>query len=606
MIHAAFVCLLLLGPVEVPPGEISPREPQDTANTLRLPQGFSATLFAGEPDLVQPISFAIDDRGRLWVAENLSYPNWSPQGKDRIVMFEDVDGDGRFDTQKLFYDRLNYVTGVEVGFGGVWIVSPPSLIFIPDRDGDCEPDGPAEILLDGFGHQGVHNLANGFTWGPDGWLYGGHGGSSFSRLGKPESPDSERVDFDGGVWRYHPTLHIFEGFAEGTTNPWGVDFNDEGQAFISNCVTPHLYHVIQGAHYQRRRDSPLSVHAYGRIDTIADHLHWVGSDWAKSRGGTPEQIAAGGGHAHAGAMIYLGDSFPDTFRGSMFMCNIHGSRINSDILVRRGSGYVGRHGPDLATASDPWFRGLGLQTGPDGSVFVSDWYDTGECHSRHPDRTNGRIYKIVYRDTERVTNLDLSRLDDRELVELQLAKNDWYVRHARRLLQERATAGRLTRETRAGLLKILNEHPDVTRKLRALWALHVTGGLDLESRLELLGNAHHYIRAWVIQLELEDRRVSGPFLDKLGELAVEDPSPLVRLYLAAALQRLPLEQRWGIAEALIVHDEDAFDHNLPCMVWYGIEPLVAADPERAAALLLNARIPLVREFIARRLASLAP
>src|SRR3954471_18322958 len=324
-----------------------PRSPAETVKALRVPEGFHVTLFAGEPDLRQPIGFCFDDRGRLWVAENTSYPNWKAEGSDRIVIFEDVDGDGRFDKRTVFYDKLNYVTGLEVGFGGVWVVSDPSLMFIPDKDGDDRPDGPPEVLLNGFGHQGVHNLVNGCTWGPDGWLYGGHGGSSSGRIGRPGAPDGERTFFDGGVWRYHPTKRVFEVVMEGTTNPWGLDFDDYGQGFIPNSVTPHLYQVIPGSHVERRRESPNSRYAYGVIDTIADHKHWVGGKWEDSRGGKTEQVVLGGGHAHCGLMVYLGDNWPDRYRNTIFMNNIHGDRMNNDLPERKGSGYVARHGTDF-------------------------------------------------------------------------------------------------------------------------------------------------------------------------------------------------------------------------------------------------------------------
>ena len=144
---------------------------------MTVPDGFQVTLFAGEPDVVQPIAFTIDDRGRLWVAEAYSYPRRVPddQANDRILIFEDTDGDGQFDTRKVFAEKLNLVSGLEVGFGGVWVGAAPHLLFIPDQDGDDRPDGPPQILLDGWGYQDTHETLNSFTWGPDGWLYGCHG-----------------------------------------------------------------------------------------------------------------------------------------------------------------------------------------------------------------------------------------------------------------------------------------------------------------------------------------------------------------------------------------------------------------------------------------------
>jgi putative membrane-bound dehydrogenase-like protein len=581
-----------------------PMAPEKTAGLLQAPEGFSVKLFAGEPDVTQPISFCIDDRGRIWVAENHSYPKWTPEGKDRIVILEDTDGDGRFDKRTVFCEGLTMITGIEVGFGGVWVIAPPRLLFIPDKDGDDKPDGPPVVLLDGFGNQGGHNIVNGFTWGPDGWLYAGHGRTSISDLGPPGTPANQRIHFDGGVWRYHPTRHVFEAFCDGTTNPWGVAFNDYGQAIITTCVDVHLYHAIQGAHYEPWRGRASSQYAYSRIDSIADHKHWVGTTYAEARSAKPEQIAMGGGHAHCGAMVYLGDSFPEAYRGTVFMSNLHGHRLNNDLLERKGSGYVAHHGTDFLTSEDRMFMALLIQYGPDGSVYVSDWYDRGECHTRNPHETSGRIYKVVYKDTP-FAKPDLGRLSDAELVKLQLHRNDWFVTHARRILQERA-AVRSEPNVHEALRSILEESPEIPRKLRALWALHVTGGLAEELRLKLLDHPDEYVRAWVLQLETEQKQLRAAARAKFVALAASDPSPVVRLYLAAACQRLPLEDRWDIVERLASHAEDAGDPNLPLMIWYASEALAAADLRRAVAFMKEARLPQLREFMSRRIASLAP
>ena len=298
---------------------------------MTVPPGFKVTLFAGEPDVVQPIAMAIDDRGRLWVAEAYSYPRRVPedQARDRILIFEDTDGDGRFDTRKVFADQLNLVSGLEVGFGGVWVGAAPQFLFIPDRDGDDRPDGPPQVLLDGWGQQDTHETLNTFTWGPDGWLYGCHGVFTHSRVGKPGTPDAERTPINAGIWRYHPTRHVFEVFAHGTSNPWGIDFDARGQMFITACVIPHLYHMIQGGRYERQAGQHFNPYTYDDIKTIADHRHYLG---ANPHGGNGRSDAAGGGHAHAGAMIYLGGAWPAEYRGSLFMNNIHGARINRDVL----------------------------------------------------------------------------------------------------------------------------------------------------------------------------------------------------------------------------------------------------------------------------------
>ena len=254
-------------------------DPEAAARAMTVPPGFRVSLFAGEPDVVQPIAMAIDDRGRLWIAEAYSYPRRvrDDQARDRILIFEDTDGDGRFDTRKVFADRLNLVSGLALGFGGVWVGAAPHLLFIPEKDGDDRPDGPPRVLLDGWALHDTHETLNTFTWGPDGWLYGCHGVFTHSLVGKPGTPRPERTPINAGIWRYHPTRHVFEVFAHGTSNPWGIDFDERGQMIITACVIPHLYHIAQGrAATSGRRASTSNPYTYDDIsETFArDHRHY--------------------------------------------------------------------------------------------------------------------------------------------------------------------------------------------------------------------------------------------------------------------------------------------------------------------------------------------
>ena len=581
-----------------------PLSPEEAAKSMIVPEGFHVTAFAGEPDVKQPVGFCFDDRGRLWVAEAYNYPNFGPRPGDRIVIFEDANNDGKFDKRTVFYDQLNYVTGIEVGFGGAWVMSPPNFYFIPDRDGDDVPDGKPEVLLDGFGtHANSHNLANGFAWGPDGWLYGTHGRTNFSRIAKPGTPDAERSQFDGGVYRYHPVKHTWEPYADGTTNPWGIDWDDFGEGFVSNCVNPHLFHVIQGAHYEPWRNRESSRFAYERIATIADHLHYLGTPDFHFGIGTPEEDTLGGGHAHCGTMVYLGDNWPDQYRNTVFMNNIHGKRVNNDVLKRAGSGYTASHAPDVIRSKDPWHMGVTIQYGPDGSVFFTDWSDTGECHSvRNTQRETGRIFKVTYGDAKPI-DVNVAKLSDEELVKLHLHRNDWHVRHARRVLQERAAAGRDMKQVRTELLKIFETHEEVPRKLRALWTLHAIGEIDDAFLFIHLNHSSEYVRGWVVRLLCENYQAGRTGVQRLASMAGSDTSAYVRLQLACALQRLLPSDRWEIASGLLKHAEDATDQNLPLMIWYGIEPLVDSDVPRFVELARDAAIPLVRNHIARRIAS---
>jgi putative membrane-bound dehydrogenase-like protein len=580
--------------------------PDKAAAAMTVPEGFSVQLFAGEPDVQQPIAFCLDDRGRLWVAEAYSYPIRRKDGeaKDRILIFEDTNGDGRFDKRTVFMEGLNLVSGLEVGFGGVWIGAAPYLLFVPCKEGEDKPSGPPQVLLDGWAYQDTHETLNTFRWGPDGWLYGCHGVFTHSRVGKPGTSKEERVPINAGVWRYHPTRHVFEVFAHGTSNPWGLDFDPHGQAFVEACVIPHAYHIIQGGRYQRQAGTHFNPYTFADIQTIADHLHWQGADQWKS---VASSGSSGGGHAHAGLMIYQGGAWPAEYKDDkLFMGNIHGHRFNTDVLHRKGSGFVASHGPDFLQANDAWARFINLQYGPDGNVYFIDWYDKQACHTTNADiwdRTNGRVYKVSYRGTKPVT-VDLGKLSDADLVQLQLHDNQWFVRHARRLLQERAARGTLDRPAvHAALDKIAFENADEVRRLRGLWTLHATGGLTAERIARALGDSNEYVRAWALQLALEGGEASPELLKRMTELARNDRSPVVRLYLASGLQRLPAAVRWDVLEELLAHGEDAADPNLPCMDWFAAEPLGGLDPARALALAGRAKLPSLLNFMVRRVAA---
>jgi putative membrane-bound dehydrogenase-like protein len=577
--------------------------PQEAARAMTVPPGFEVTLFAGEPDVVQPIAMAIDDRGRIWIAEAYSYPRRVPEkeAKDRILIFEDTDNDGRFDTRKVFADHLNLVSGLEVGFGGVWVGAAPEFFFIPDKDGDDRPDGPPQILLDGWGQHDTHETLNSFTWGPDGWLYGCHGVFTHSRVGKPGTPDSKRTPINAGIWRYHPTRHQFEVFAHGTSNPWGIDFDARGQLIITACVIPHLYHMIQGGRYERQGGQHFNPYTYDDIKTIADHRHFLGANPHAANG---RSDSAGGGHAHSGAMIYLGGAWPAEYNGSLFMNNIHGARLNRDLLTPSGSGFVGSHAPDFLLANDVWSQIISLKTGPDGSLFMIDWYDKNQCHHNDVnghDRTNGRIFKVRYGPAKPL-KVDLARAANQTLVEMQANPNEWYARHARRVLQERGPNAEVSR-----LLRDLNRanRDSAATQLRILLTLHAVGSLNdpgaIAGKLE---DSDATIRAWTIQLATEQGAPASSILSKFAELGRTDPSPLVRLYVASAAQRLPLRLRWDILAGLMSHAEDAADHNLPLMYWYAAEPLAAVDASRAAGLASSSKIALIQRSMARRIAAL--
>jgi putative membrane-bound dehydrogenase-like protein len=586
----------------------------EAAAAWKVPDGFRVSLFAGEPEVRQPIAMAFDARGRLWVAENYTYAeagvNFDAKLRDRIVIFEDTDGDHRADRRTVFWDQAERLTSIEIGYGGVWALCTPHLLFIPDRDGDDRPDGAPTVMLDGWNVANIrHNVVNGLRWGPDGWLYGRHGILATSRVGTPETAESERTPLNCSIWRFHPTEKRFEVVCHGTTNPWGMDWNAEGELFFINTVIGHLWHVIPGAHYKRMYGEDFNPHLYELIDQTADHVHWdtANETWTATRTGFSSGTdAAGGGHAHSGLMIYQGSNWPAEYQNDVFAINFHGRRLNRDRLERDGATFTAHHLPDAMQTADPWFRGIDLAEGPDGGVYVLDWSDTGECHDEDGvHRSSGRIFKITYDQPGPLPGpLDIRSKNPLELAELTLKSDAWQTRQALCMLYERRASG----EDMSGIDLLLLLH-DVQREsapcdpLQMLWVRNAIGhasGDELRGRL-----AHHNesYRAWCVRL-IADRTIDkDDDRETLETLAIKETSGLVLTYLSSALQRLPLEKRWTLATALAQHDEFADDRVLPLMIWYGIEPSVPENAKAAAEFAVNAKMPKLARFTARRLAS---
>ena len=605
----------------------------DALTKLRLPEGFRATLFAGDPDVRQPIAQCWDERGRLWVAENYTYSDGKERFdlklKDRIVIFEDADHDGKFDRRTVFTDDVQMLTSIERGFGGVWAMCPPHLLFIP-MDGD-KPAGPPQVVLDGFSTTAAsrHTFANGLKWGPDGWLYGRVGISSTSWIDVPGVPKEKRQPTAGGLWRYHPVTKVFEPYCHGTTNPWGSDWTKDHELLFINTVIGHGWQGIHGAHFKRMHGEDPYPFVYELIDQQADHYHWdTGKKWNDADGGRGGADSFGGGHAHVGMMIYQGENWPSQYRDQLMTLNLHGRRVNVESLERVGSALVMKHQPDILKSDDLWFRGIELSQGPDGAVTILDWSDIGECHDQDGiHRTSGRIFKVAY-GTPKQPDVDLTQATPAQLVDLQRSPNEWLVRMARWELRERAWQGADLSSTLPAWEKLAAE-ADPVLALNAHSTLRAMSAT--RSGTEPFAAAHraHYSPAAIVaekrpdvQARLIERELTEPLVRRNNSLAKyanhtgfipagdEQESALlqlasaphgqrVRLALAESLPHLTPTMRTLVAQHLLRYEQDTTDHNLPLLVWTGIRELPLTELANCAHV---CRVPQVTRLIARRLA----
>lgn len=613
----------------------------------QLPKGFSIQLFSSSPNIAQPIAGTFDRLGRLWLAENYTYAEL-PQRfnrtlRDRVVILQDANHDGIAEAPEVFFDQAELLASVEVGMGGVWLLCAPQLLFIPDRDLDGKPDAEPQVILDGFENQEVgHNLVNGLRWGPDGWLYGRHGIQATSHVGKPGTPHESRIPLNCCIWRYHPTYEKFEVVTQGTTNPWGHDWDQHGELFFINTVIGHLWHAIPGLHTERMYGEDLQPYLFHLTAQVADHYHWDRQfeAWMQQRDGmTPGTDAAGGGHAHSGLSIYHGYRWPAEYQGDIYTLNFHGRRVNRDELQTLGATYSATHTPDPFKTSDPWFRGIDLFCGPDDAMYMLDWSDLGECHENDGiHRSSGRIYRVDYEAP--ATPADNSAhapqwtvaevvklLNGTDLMEIGRLLHDqrpWVSRQARLRLQEHASGfGRQDAELSADLAKVKSQlwqaFQDATSsdlRFRLLTGMWATGQLTPAELTALLDHADPHVRVWAIRL-LTDSSVAGnqqrlaglalgslsnEVVGSLVQQAAVEHHGLVLTYLASAMRLMNPNDRWTMACQLAKHGEFKDDRVYPYLVWYGLEPSVSTHSTRIQEWFSVSKLPIVDQFVARRLA----
>ena len=557
-----------------PPGPAL--SPAEAIAKMTVPEGFSVELVASEPDIVNPVSMTIDERGRFWITESFEYPRRTPgPGKDRVKILEDTDADGKADKFSVFMEGLNIPSGIAVGHGGVWIANSPDILFVQDTDGDGKAD-TSEVVVTGFGRDDTHELPNSLTWGPDGWLYGLNGVFNPAHVvygpKNPNFEDGQKPwDFTCAMFRIHPKTREFQVFCEGTSNPWGIAFNDEGEAFISACVIDHLWHLTETGYYHRQ-GGPYPPFTW-KIESIVSHKH---------------QKAA-----YCGIHWYDSDAYPEQYRKKLYMGNIHGSCINSDSIERFESTYKATPEADLLSANDAWFMPVVQKTGPDGCLYILDWYDRYHCYqdaNRDPagiDRLKGRLYRLRYKDTPRAKPEDMAKLDDQALVTRLGSGNGYHRDIAQRLLTERMLLDSDHKQLVENLtLALFLPGPD-ERLMPALGVLSASNHLSNELSQALMKTGVVPVaKAWVVRSAADLDTLPKPISDAIFELR-NDPSPQVRLQVAIAAAKQ--ESIPTIPTLVAVLAQAGDDPLVPRIVWQNLHPLLEKQTAEFVAEVLTLR-----------------
>jgi len=618
---AAILCCTLAVADGLPPAE--------TVKQFKLPTDLDISLAVSEPQVAQPLSISFDDRGRMWVLQYLQYPipnglkavkvdqylrtqydkipappPRGPKGADRITIFEDTNGDGRVDQSKDFISDLNLASGFAIGHGGLFVVQPPYLLFYPDKNSDDIPDSDPEVLLTGFGMEDAHAFANSLTWGPDGWLYGVQGSTVTANI--------RGIGFQQGVWRYHPLTKQFELFAEGGGNSWGIDFDRFGNLFAAGNTVEPLCHHVQGAYYVKGfgKHGPLhNPHSYGYFQPVKHH-GYVGDSLT------------------GGFVLYQGGAFPERFNNQCIAPNIRHSAMRWNTVETRGSTFATRAAGDFITTKDIWFRPVDSTVGPDGALYVADWYDNFIAHWTKngdgkkwyiPHREDGRIWRVAPETVKSIPSdsFNLSKLSSDQLIDMMVQHaskpqgNIWYARQARRILAERRDQLILPRLQE---LALTNKNQQIA--LQALWALYVSDGLNDSIAIKLLDNQHEYVRAWTIRL-LGERPGKTKFITEdtatidasFGSVfehhARSDDSIIVRSQLACTAKRLPGKQSLRIANELLQHDQDLADPFFSLLIWWAIEDKAVTHQKQVLDLVKTPAAwqqPMISQQIIERLA----
>jgi putative membrane-bound dehydrogenase-like protein len=582
--------------------------PEVAAAKMTAADGFAVHLVAAEPMVRQPVAaIEFDERGRLWVIQYLQYPNPAglkrvqvdrysrtvydrvpeppprgPKGADRITILSDFDKDGRARKAKDFVSNLNLASGMAFGHGGVFVLQTPYLLFYPDRDRDDVPDGNPDVLVAGFGMEDAHSVANSLTWGPDGWLYGCQGSTVTAYI--------NGLEFQQGVWRYHPLTRRFELFCEGGGNSWGLDFDSHGNLLYSTNVGGFtMLHGVQGAYYWKQFGKHGALHnpfAFGYLDHVP-HRHFQG------------------GHVTVGGIVYQGDSFPARFHGKYIAADLLGHAVYWHDLTPDGSSFRSAHGGELLLANDTWFAPSDVTLGPDGSVYVADWFDQRTAHPDPDadwDRSNGRVYRISYQGAEKgklQQPFDLTRMPSEPLVALLSYPNDWFRRKARQVLADRRDP-----EVVFPLRRLIEEAKDPDLQLQALWALYVSGGFTDGLALKLLGHRNPDVRRWTVRFLGDDCRVSRSMAKRLADMAAVEPDAVVRSQLLCTAKRLPGRDGLPLVRLILERNLDTRDPQIPLLAWWAVEAHAVDAREPVLEMFATPeawQAPLVREVIIERL-----
>lgn len=586
-----------------------PLTPQNSVAAFQYPDDIKLELILSEPDVTQPVFIDFDHRGRLWVVQYNQYPyprdlkvtsmdqhiratfdkiplppGKGASGADKITFFEDLDGDGTFEKSTDAITGLNIATSVAFGRGNIWVMNPPYLVAYADSDDDGIPDGPPVVHLEGFGIEDTHAVANNIRWGPDGWLYGAQGSTCTANV---SSRASKNIRFDGqAIWRYHPETKVFEVFAEGGGNTFDLEIDEKGRFYSGDNGTSRGQYYKQGAYYVRnfgKHGALTNPYAFGFLSNMEL---------------TGEKVR----FTHA-FVKYEGGSLPAGYNGKMIAINPLQSYVQLSAFEPNGSTFRIADEKRIVETNDKWFRPVDITTGPDGDVYIADWYDSRLSHVDPRDtwsKSNGRIYRIGNKTgTVERTQFNLRDLSDTELIRMLSHPNRWFRQQALVVIGDRKDASLIP-----ALTTIFTTSNEPQLALETLWALHHSGGFNDDIAIKGLKHNDAFVRMWSVRLAGEQRVISSVLGGALAKIAAEEGHPEVRSQLAASAKRFQGDVSLSVVHNLLRHHDDSADPDIPLQMWWALESKIEEHNSAVLALFRDRalwKIPIVRKHMLERL-----
>ena len=624
---------------------------EEAIQKMTVPEGYEVRNFAAEPMVINPVAMTWDHRGRLWVAELYEYPSGAPEQneyqktatdedwrpavktgagspRDRVIVLEDTDNDGKADKRTVFVEGLSLATAILCGNGGVYVGQAPNLFFFRDTNGDDVAD-EYKTVLTGFGMEDRHELLNSFTWGPDGWMYFTHGVFTNSKVRRPAQPKDQGNTLNAGIYRVKfsnsekgPEAVFHEVFADGTSNPWGCDYDAAGNWFVEACVIDHLFHMAPGGIYQRQGGAPENPYAYELLPSIVNHKHFRA--------------------AYAGIQVYQGGRYPADTNGHLFFGNIHDNSIHEEAVEPVGATFKAKPVRDFLRANDGWFRPVSIQTGPDGFLWVMDWCDKYPCYQNaqaNPagvDREKGRVWRVCYKGSGGDSpNMLGSRPPDLKIATAHMTErgtalrstNSWVRRHMiQHIIEENSAKTHV--DVSDDLKEAISRSPAILQAIAsnggkrqesptpeswenqwsASQALVALGEADQSLLGQLADHSHPALRASaaamsrIVEATTKARDLTG--CSEVLEKLAADKNPAVRAAAATVLRQqsgaqltvdhhdskvyeVEPAQIGPVLAALIKASAKPEDKTLPFLIWMAFEPKLAYWPAKYLALLAD-------------------